>query len=243
MTISAQLFITCLLDAFYPEVGRAVVHVCRRLGVQLEFPSAQTCCGQPAFNAGLRSEARRMAMHTISAFEKTKGKVIIPSGSCTAMIRHGYMELFADQPDWLPRARSLAERVVEFSQFLVDELGVTHLKASFSGKVAYHPSCHLLRGLGVDRQPRALLSKVEGMQWVPLPEEKDCCGFGGVFSVEYGELSSAMLARKVQNIMRSGASLVVTADAGCMTHINGALRRLGRSERVVHLAQLLAGEI
>lgn len=241
--ITAQLLITCILDTFYPEVGKAVMKVCRSLGVRLEFPAQQTCCGQPAFNAGMRQEARRMAMHTISVFEQTKGKIILPSGSCTAMMRHGYLELFAEHSDWLRRARSLAERVVEFSEFLVDELGITDTGASFAGKVAYHPSCHLLRGLGVDRQPRALLSNVRGAQWVTLPEETDCCGFGGVFSVEFAELSSAMLQRKVGNILHSGAFLVVTADAGCMMHINGALHRLQRPERVVHLAQLLAGDM
>ncbi len=243
MSETAQLFITCIIDTFYPEIGKAVVRVLQRLGVHLEFPAEQTCCGQPAFNAGMRQEARQIAMHTIRVFERTRGKVIVPSGSCTAMLQHGYLELFDAQPHWLERARALAARVVEFSQFLVDDLKVTDLGVSYAGKIAYHPSCHLLRSLGVDRQPRALLAAVRGAQIVPLPEASDCCGFGGVFSIEHAELSSAMLERKISNLLQSKASLVVTADAGCMTHINGALRRQRHPLRVVHLAQLLAGEL
>ncbi|MBN2548914.1 MAG: (Fe-S)-binding protein [Anaerolineales bacterium] len=239
MSTTVQLFITCILDTLYPEIGQAVVHVLQRAGAQVEFPAGQTCCGQPAFNAGMRSQARPVAMHTIQVFEKTRGPVVVPSGSCAAMIRHSYPELFRDDPQWLPRARSLAERTFEFSEFLVDYMGVTDVGALFRGKLAYHASCHLLRGLGVDRQPRLLLASIREAELVELPNAEECCGFGGVFSVEHPEISSAMLERKIANIQASGADHIVTCDAGCMTNINGGLHRQGLRPCAVHIAQVL----
>jgi len=239
MAKTAQLFITCLIDTFLPHVGEAMVHVLNRAGVQVEFPSDQTCCGQPAFNAGFRSEARPLAIHTIEVFEKTIGPVIIPSGSCTAMIRQGYLELFKDDPQWLPRARSLAERTYEFSEFLVDVCGVADVGARWSGKLTYHPSCHLLRSLGVDRQPRLLLSQVKGAEIVELPEREDCCGFGGIFSIEHPELSAEFLKRKISNLQKTGAPTLVLGDAGCLLHLQGGLHRQGLDQTVLHLAQVL----
>jgi L-lactate dehydrogenase complex protein LldE len=155
-----QLFVTCLIDSFFPEIGVAMVHVLNRAGVRVEFPTAQTCCGQPAFNAGLRSQALPLARHTIQVFEKTDGEIIIPSGSCTAMLRYGYPELFKDDPAWFKRAQALAGRVHEFTEYLVDVRGISDLGSRWPGKLTYHPSCHLLRMLGVDRQPRLLLGSV-----------------------------------------------------------------------------------
>ncbi len=155
MTETIQLFITCMLDTLYPEIGEAVVRVLERAGVKVAFPLGQTCCGQPAFNSGMRALARPVAIHTIQVFEPTNGPVVVPSGSCAAMLRYGYLELFADDAQWLPRARALAARTYEFSEFLVDYLGRTDLGAHYSGQLTYHPSCHLLRGLEVDRQPAA----------------------------------------------------------------------------------------
>jgi L-lactate dehydrogenase complex protein LldE len=240
MAETVQLFITCLIDTLYPKIGEAVVEVLQRAGVRLEFPSGQTCCGQPAFNAGLRDQARPVAQHTIQVFEKTRGPVVVPSGSCAGMIRHGYPELFAEHPVWYARACALAERTFEFSEFLVDYLGITDLGACWPGKVTYHSSCHLLRDLGVDRQPRALLKAVRGAEFVELPYTSECCGFGGVFSAEHPELSGAMLARKLENIRLSGAPTVVACDAGCLTNIQGGLRRGGLSQEVVYIAQMLA---
>lgn len=240
MTETAQLFITCIIDTLYPEIGEAVVHVLKRAGVNLEFPPGQTCCGQPAFNAGVRDQARAMAIHTIRVFEKTSGPIIIPSGSCAGMIRHNYAELFADDPQWLPRANELAKRVYEFSEFLVDYLGITDVGACFPHKITYHASCHLNREMGIDRQPRALLAKVKDAEFVELPSATDCCGFGGVFSLEHPELSTAMLERKIANIDASGAPLIVCGDAGCITNINGGLHRRGNSQRMLHIAQVLA---
>lgn len=240
MTETIQLFITCLVDTFFPETGEAMLRVLNRAGVNVEFPTDQTCCGQPAYNAGLRPDARPLAQHTIRTFEKTTGAVIIPSGSCAAMVRHGYMELFQDDPEWLPRARSLAGRVYEFTEYLVDVRGVSDLGARWPGILTYHSSCHLLRGLGVDRQPRLLLSHVKDAEIVDLPEREDCCGFGGVFSVEHPELSAEFLKRKIGNLEKSGSPTLVVADTGCRMHIAGGLARQGKSQRVVHIAEVLA---
>jgi L-lactate dehydrogenase complex protein LldE len=240
MAETVQLFVTCLVDTFFPATGEAIVRVLNRLGVEVEFPAAQTCCGQPAFNAGLRSEARPLAEHTLRVFERTEGPVIIPSGSCAAMVRHGYLELFKDDPDWLPRAQALAKRTFEFTEYLVDVLGVADVGARWPGRLAYHPSCHLLRGLGVDRQPRTLLSHVKDAEIIELPEREDCCGFGGVFSVEHPELSAEFLKRKISNFEKTEAPTLVVADTGCRMHIAGGLARQGKGQRVVHIAEVLA---
>jgi len=237
---TAQLFVTCLVDTFLPEVGEACVSVLRRAGARVEFPPDQTCCGQPMFNAGMRASARQVAEHTIGVFEKAEGDVVMPSGSCAHMIRHNYAELFSGDANWLKRARDLAGRVYEFTEYLVDVLGATDLKASWEGQITYHPSCHLHRGLGIDRQPRALLEHVRGAEVLTLPEAEDCCGFGGVFSVEHAELSAEMLKRKMSNLDASGAGTMVVCDTGCLLHIQGGLQRTRRNQRVRHIAEVLA---
>jgi L-lactate dehydrogenase complex protein LldE len=239
MTDTVQLMVTCIIDTLYPETGEAVVRVLQKAGVEVSFPPRQTCCGQPAFNAGLRKEARMMAIQTIRAFEPYPGPVVVPSGSCAAMIRHSYAELFTDDPVWLPRALELAKRTFELTEFLVDRLGVIDLGAEYQGRITYHSSCHLLRGLSVDSQPKRMLAAVRGAELVELPETSDCCGFGGVFSVEHPEVSAAMLERKLNNIEASGAPIVVACDAGCVTHINGGLHRQHKSQRAVHIADIL----
>lgn len=239
MTQTIQLMITCLLDTLYPEIGEAVVRVLERAGLEVAFPAGQTCCGQPAFNAGLRAQAAPLAQRTIAIFEKTTGPVIIPSGSCAAMVRHGYLELFAADPEWLERARRLAARTYELTEFLIDILGISDLGTHFAGRLTYHRSCHLLRDLGVDKQPLALLSAVHDAELVELAGADECCGFGGVFSVEHPEISSAMLQRKLANIIASGAQRVVTCDAGCLTNINGGLHRRGLPPCAVHIAEIL----
>ncbi len=215
------------------------MRVLRRAGASVDFPTGQTCCGQPAFNAGVRDQARPMAEHTIRVFEKAPGDVVVPSGSCAGFVRHGYLELFADDPEWLRRAQALAERTYEFSEYLVDVLGVSDVGARLAGKLTYHASCHLLREMGVNRQPRALLEAVHEAELVELNGSTECCGFGGVFSVEQPEISAAMMQRKIENIEASGAEWVVSCDGGCITHINGGLRRMGKRGRVVHIAQIL----
>ncbi len=239
MTRTAQLFITCLVDTFHPQTGEAIVSILQRLGVDVQFPPGQTCCGQPQFNAGLRGDARALAGHLIRTFEGLPGDVLSPSGSCAHMIRHNYAELFAEDPAWLARAQSLAARTFEFTEYLVDVLGVTALGARWDGALTYHPSCHLTRGLGIERQPRALLAAVRGAQVVELPESESCCGFGGIFSVAHPELSAEFLKRKVSALETSGAPTLVAADTGCIMHIAGGLRRMGKPQRVLHIAEVL----
>jgi L-lactate dehydrogenase complex protein LldE len=234
-----QLFITCLVDSFYPETGEAIVDILRRLGLSVDFPRDQTCCGQPTFNAGLRDEARPMAEHTIRVFEKTSGDIVMPSGSCAHMVKHNYPELFADDPRWLPRAQALGERIYEFTEYIVDKLGVTDLGAHWDGVLTYHPSCHTLRGMSIDRQPRALLANVRGAQIVELPNAEECCGFGGVFSMEHPELSAEWLKRKIANLETTQSPTLVVTESGCLMHIAGGLHRQKRSQRVVHIAEVL----
>lgn len=240
MRETVQLFITCIIDTLYPQIGKDIVDVLGRCGVRVEMPAGQTCCGQPAYNAGMIDETLPIARHTLKVFEKTAGAVVVPSGSCAAMLRHGYLELFADDPEWRGRAEALAGRVFEFSEYLVDQLGVVDLGARFPGKITYHSSCHLLRDLGIDRQPRLLLSAVREAELVELPHADECCGFGGVFSVEHPEISSAMLQRKIENLESSEAPVVVACDAGCISNINGGLHRQRKTQRAVYIAEILA---
>jgi L-lactate dehydrogenase complex protein LldE len=236
---TVQLFVTCLVDTFYPETAEAIVEVLRRLGVDVEFAQAQTCCGQPQFNAGLRSDALQLAEHMIRTFEDLPGEIISPSGSCAHMIKHNYTELFAKDPKWLPRAQALAKRTFEFTEYLVDVLGITDVGARWDGTLTYHPSCHLSRGLGIDRQPRALLANVQGAHIVELLEEQDCCGFGGIFSVAHPELSAEFLKRKIVNLEKTEAPTLVVGDTGCIMHIAGGLHRQGKPQHVIHIAEVL----
>lgn len=236
---TVQLFVTCLVDTFYPQTGQAIVEILNRLGQKVEFPAGQTCCGQPAYNAGLRGETRPLAEHTIRVFEEAPGPVIIPSGSCAVMVKHGYAELFASDPPWLARAQALAARCFEFTEYLVDVLGVTDLGARWPGRLTYHASCHPTRHLGLTRQAGALLAAVREAEILPLPAEQDCCGFGGVFSVKHPELSAEMLKRKISNLELSAAPTLVVTESGCRMHIAGGLNRQGKQQRVVHIAEVL----
>ena len=237
-----QLFVTCIVDSFYPQTGEAIVDIFHRLGIDVDFARDQTCCGQPPFNAGLRAEARPIVEHTIRVFEKTTGDIVIPSGSCAHMIKHGYPELFQDDPNWLPRAQALGNRIFEFTEYLVDQLGVTDLDAQWNGTLTYHPSCHLLRGMNIDRQPRALLAHVTGATIVDLPQQEECCGFGGIFSMEHPELSAEWLKRKISNLEKTESPTLVVSEAGCLMHIAGGLHRQKKKQRVVHIAEVLANQ-
>jgi len=236
---TTQLFVTCIIDTLYPETGEAVVRVLQRSGAVVDFPREQTCCGQPAFNAGMRPQARQLAENTIRILENSPGDIVIPSGSCTGMICHGYQELFADDPVWLERSQAIASRTYEFTQYLVDVIGVENLEARFPDKISYHASCHLLRDLGIDVQPQRLLEKVIGADLIPLPKREECCGFGGLFSIEHPEISKAMLDRKIDNFISSGASTLVSCDAGCVAHISGGLHRKKISLKAMHIAEVL----
>ncbi len=234
-----QLFITCLADSFFPKTGQAVVDILSRLGIAVDFAREQTCCGQPQFNAGLRKDARAIAEHTIKVFENTKGDIVTPSGSCAHMFRHNYTELFEGDSVWHPRAKALAARTYEFTEYLVDKLGVTDVGAKWDGMLTYHPSCHTLRGINVDKQPRALLANIKGATLVELPHAEECCGFGGIMSVEHPELSAEWLKRKINNLEASTSPTLVVTDAGCLMHIAGGLNRQKKSQRVVHIAEVL----
>jgi len=236
-----QLFVTCLVDKFFPGVGFAVVEILERLGLAVEFPQAQTCCGQPAFNGGFWDDARAMARHTINVLSQSDAPIVIPSGSCADMIIHHYAEILADDPDYGARAKEIEHRTYEFTQFLVDVLGVTDLKAHATGCLTYHASCHGLRGLGLRTQPQQLLEKVKGIEQKLLPGAEECCGFGGLFAVKMSDISQAIMARKLDNIESTGAETVVGTDVSCLMHIAGGLHRRGSKVQVKHLAEILRG--
>lgn len=234
-----QLLVTCLVDRLFPDTGMAVVRTLERLGVEVDCPAAQTCCGQPAFNAGFVDDARAMARHTIDVFSASPAPVVIPSGSCGDMVIHQYAALLADDPAYAARARDLAARTFEFTRFLVEQLGVTDVGATGAGTVAYHACCHGLRGLDVREQPIALVDAVAGLARVPLPEHDVCCGFGGLFSVKMPDISSAMLARKLDCIEACGARTIAVTDVSCAMHMAGGLHRRGSAIEVKHVADLL----
>ena len=235
--MKVSLFITCLSDALYPRVGEAMVRLLAKYGVSLQFPTVQTCCGQPAFNSGYWKEARESAKTILDAFEDSDF-VISPSGSCTGMIHH-YPKLFEDDPVMLKRANRLQSKAYEFTQFLVQVLGVTDVGAAFPHKVTYHPSCHGSRILGVKDEPLALIQNVKGLELVPLPFAEDCCGFGGTFAVKMADISGAMVTEKVDHVLETEAEVLVGLDMACLLNIAGNLRYRNEPVRVMHLAELL----
>jgi L-lactate dehydrogenase complex protein LldE len=230
--------VTCLGDALFPRAGVAAVRVLEALGVDLDFPAGQTCCGQPAFNSGYRDSARRSARAFLRAFAGSDYVVSI-SGSCAAMVREHYPLLFAGQPEEAA-AKALAGRTYEFSQFLVDVLRVDDLPVRGSGTATLHHSCHTRRMLGVVEQPERLLAMVDGLEYVPLPRSRDCCGFGGTFAVKMPAISEAMVDEKVDHVLATGAGLLTGLDMSCLMNIGGRLQRRGASVEVKHLAEVLA---
>jgi len=235
------LFVTCLADLFYPQVAEDVVRVLWRLGVEVDFPQAQTCCGQPAYNNGYRRDAAILARHFLDVFEAAP-YIVTPSGSCAAMVRKVYPDLLADDPARRARAEVIAAHTYEFSEFLVRVLGVEDVGATYLATVTYHDACHLCRALGVREEPRRLLRAVRGLTLVEMERPDWCCGFGGTFSVHMPAISTAILAQKIRRARATGAEALVTSDAGCMMHIAGRLARLGEPLHVLHLAQVLARE-
>ncbi len=235
-----SLFVQCLVESIYPEVGEAMVDVLERAGVQVDCPDGQTCCGQPAFNSGYHHEARAAARRFITLFAEAE-HIVCPSGSCVHMVRHHYPELFAGEDQ---QTRELAARVAancyEFSEYLVDVLKVTDVQARFPARVTYHDSCHLMRGLGIAEQPRQLLAGVSGLELVEMTDSDVCCGFGGTFSVNYADISAAMADEKVDNIVATGADYVVGCDMSCLMNIQGRLSRRREQVKVKHLAEILA---
>lgn len=215
-----------------------MVRVLDRLGVSMDYPEDQTCCGQPAFNSGYRGEARAAAKRFIEIFEDAE-TIVCPSGSCVDMVRNHYADLFKNDSRWLERARQVAERTFEFSEFLVDVLKVEDVGASFAERVTYHDSCHLMRGIGVSRQPRKLIANVKDIDFVEMHDADRCCGFGGTFSFKYPDISTAMLEDKVRNIGATGAQAVVGCDMGCLMNIQGLLNRKNINIKTMHIAELL----
>jgi L-lactate dehydrogenase complex protein LldE len=238
--MKVSLFVTCLVDQLWATIGTSAVQVLRRVGCEVEFDDRQTCCAQPAFNTGYRSEAKEVAKRFIQIFEESTADVIVsPTGSCTAMVHH-YPELFADNPEWLKRAQAIASRSYEFSSFLVNVLKVEDVGATWSGRLTWHDACHGLRDLNLKSEPRRLLRKVRNAEFVELENAESCCGFGGTFSVKYPEISVAILDQKIEAIERAGVAAVVSGDASCLMQIGGRLSRNGSRVRVMHLAEVLA---
>jgi L-lactate dehydrogenase complex protein LldE len=238
VSVRASLMVTCLGDALFPRVGVATVRVLEALGVEVDFPAGQTCCGQPAFNSGYQDSARRAARAYLRAFAGSEHVVSI-SGSCAAMVRQHYPALFAGRPEEA-EAQALAARTWELSQFLVDVLGVEALPVRGSGTVTLHHSCHTRRLLGVVEQPEKLLGMVDGITYVPLPRARDCCGFGGTFAVKMPAISAAMVDEKVDHVLATGAGTLAGLDMSCLMNIEGRLRRRGAKVQVKHLAEILA---
>lgn len=235
--IRAALMITCLGDMLYPDVGVAIVRLLRKLGVTVDFPRGQTCCGLPLFNSGYHAEAAQVAGRLVDLFREAP-YVVVPSGSCAWMVKHELPGLMKNTP-LAGEAQRLADRTYELSQFLVRVLGRTTFTARIKGRVTYHDSCHLLRGLHEATTPRQILAGLQGVDVLPLPGHDECCGFGGSFSVRLPEVSSAILEKKLTNVEATGAACVVACDAGCLMQMAGGLSRRKSTVRALHLAELL----
>ena len=235
------LFVTCLVDLMRPSIGFAAIRLLEHGGCEVFVPAAQTCCGQPGYNSGERAAAKGLALKVLDEFESCD-YLVAPSGSCSGMIRTHYPDLLSDEPGTADRLARLTRKTFELTDFLVSVLKLETLPGTFSGKVTYHDSCSSLREMGVKQQPRRLLEKVPGVELAEMAECETCCGFGGSFSVKFGEISSRLADNKCQNIEDSGADAVVLGDLGCMLNIEGRLHRRGKTGiRVLHVAEVLAG--
>lgn len=235
-----SLFVTCVVDQFYPEVGESTAAILRKLGIDVEFIQSQTCCGQPAFNTGYWKEARPLALKFLDEYRE-KPYIVMPSGSCASMVKVFYEELFQNDAETLRRVHDIGPKVYELSEFLADVIGINNLPASnkIRRKVTYHEACHLRRELGAVTQARSLINAVPGMDVVEMEQAEVCCGFGGTFAVKYPEISGAMLQDKIDNIRDSEADTVVACDSTCLMHIAGGLEKQNVPVESVHLAQLL----
>jgi len=235
------LFVTCLADLMRPSVAFAALDVLEAAGCEVVVPEGQTCCGQPAWSVGEAESARSLAKKNIEDLAGFAA-VVIPSASCAEHMQHGYPELLASEPEWAARAAELATRCHEFTSFMVDVLHIDTVPGRFDGSVTYHDSCKGLRKLGIKAQPRALLARVPGLELREMAEAEECCGFGGAFSANFGEISTAIVDRKCACIATVGADAVVGGDLGCLLNIEGRLRRRGdETTRVLHVAEVLAG--
>jgi L-lactate dehydrogenase complex protein LldE len=238
--VKVSIFITCLVDQICPNVGVSMVEVLRRVGCEVVFDERQTCCGQPAFNTGYRSEAEKFAKRFIEIFEETDAEAVVsPSGSCTAMVKH-FHDLFPGNDSWRDRAERIAAKTHEFSGFLVNVLKTDDVGASSSGRVTWHDACHGLRELNLRSEPRRLLNNVKGIEFVEMSNADVCCGFGGTFAVKFPEISAGIVDNKIESIDQAHVNTVVSGDASCLMQIGGRLSRLGSKVKTMHLAEILA---
>lgn len=235
--MKVSLFVTCLGDLFQSDVGKATVEVLERLGCEIDFPESQVCCGQPAYNSGYVNESKEAMKRMMKAFDHSE-YVVCPSGSCAYMF-HEYQHIFKGDPVWEPKAKKLAEKTYELTQFIVDVLEVDDVGAKFEGNVTYHTSCHMTRLLGVKSAPMTLLSNVEGLKYTELQGKEQCCGFGGTFSVKMGPISEQMVDEKVQHVEETEAKYLIGADSGCLMNIGGRINRKGKPIKVLHIAEVL----
>jgi L-lactate dehydrogenase complex protein LldE len=231
------LFIPCFVDALFPSAGISMVQILEGLGHEVLCPEKISCCGQPAFNSGYWNEARTVAAPVLEQLKDAEA-VVISSGSCGAMVKKFYPELFKDTPQW-ELAKQIAARTWEFSDFLVKKLGVTDLGAWFPHKVTFHDGCHGLRELGIKQSPRKLLANVKGLQLVEMAEGETCCGFGGTFAAKFPTISTAMGEVKCQSAADTGAEYIVSNDSSCLMHLQGLLSRQGKPIKTIHLAEVL----
>jgi L-lactate dehydrogenase complex protein LldE len=242
MAMRVGLFVTCLVDLMRPGIGFAALRLLEAAGCDVVVPAAQTCCGQPGYNSGDRRAARALALKTLKEFDGCD-YLVAPSGSCAGMIRVHYPTLFMDDPPALESVRRLSARTYELTDFLVNIARLENVPGKYSGTLTYHDSCAGLRELGVQAQPRALLAKMPGVKLVEMRESTTCCGFGGTFSVKFGDISSAMADKKCEHAAQAGTDAVVGGDLGCLLNIEGRLRRRGDLRtRVLHVAEVLAGD-
>ncbi len=239
MAGNVSLFVTCMVDQLFPQAGLAMADVLQRVGYTPRFLPDQTCCGQPAFNSGYWDEARTVARHFLEVFRDTE-YIVVPSGSCTAMIVHHYAEVFADDPVRLAEVHRLESRVFEFATFLTEVAKVEDVGASYRAVGTYHDSCHALRELKIKSAPRRLLSHVRGLEMREHDAAEECCGFGGTFSIKFPEVSGGMGRTKIGSIVKSGAEVIISIDSSCLMQLGGAIRRDKLSIRTMHLAEVLA---
>ena len=238
-----SLFVTCMVDNLFPNTGIATVNILDHLGIDVDFPAGQTCCGQPAFNAGFWDDARPVATHFLHVFADAE-LIVTPSGSCASMVAHYYPELFKHEPRLYEKAVRIASITWELSEYLVDGLGITALDASLPAtNVAFHHACHGLRLGGIKKQAQTLVESIDGVTVVELPGSEECCGFGGLFSVKMAAVSNAMLQTKLKNVRAAAADVILTGDAGCLAQINGGLERADETAKVVHTAEFIANAL
>ncbi|WP_188456445.1 (Fe-S)-binding protein [Virgibacillus oceani] len=235
--MKVSLFITCMCDIITSNVGKDTVELLERLGCEVDFPDAQTCCGQPAFTSGYLEESKKAMKQMMRAFKDSEF-VVGPSGSCVGMLRE-YPKIFAGDPEWEKEANNLAAKSYEITQFLVDVLGVTDIGSTFKGKVTYHPSCHMTRILGIRDAPYTLLKHVQGVDLIELPIKEDCCGFGGTFAVKNSVISGEMVKEKSLHVSETGAEYLVGGDMACLLNIGGRMTREGKNVKIAHITEIL----